>query len=306
MKPTVRFPAHSLSCRVDPIMSQQHQGKTADGIVPGMRDHSGPQSSPPQREHAKHRAVRGDEQHSRDSFIAVRATKYQRGEQNTGPDAAPQASKLLLQVTAKDQFFAEAGGDAENQEQHHLHSSDRRQFLGHVTDLLRIDVRSGDFYQCFAEQREHHHRDRPVAERHTDIGQPRPSTGPSFPEKLPQRDPAHGYAPYGQGCQSPLIRDGQSVVGRQMQGLAPKAAQLPYPSHREADDENHHQRGMPPGRQQAARLIGLPAIRLRRFHGRHALRAFRLPASFDGGHLARGAVCLRNVALAIVIRCFGI
>ena len=101
-------------------MSQQHQRKTADGIVPGVRDHSCPQSSAQQREHAEHSAIRGDQQHSRNSFVTMRAAKHQRGEHHAGPDSPPHASELLLQVAAEDQFFAEAGGDAQYQEQHHL------------------------------------------------------------------------------------------------------------------------------------------------------------------------------------------
>ncbi len=168
--PTADFPTRSLSREVDTIMSQQHQRETADRIMPGMRDHSCPQSSPQQREHAKHRAIRGDEQYSRDSFIAVRGAKHQSGERDADPYAVPHAGKLLLQVAAEDQFLADAGRDAQYQEQHHLDSRDRRQFLGHVTNFLRIDMRSRDFHQHIAQQREHEQRNHPIAERDTDIG----------------------------------------------------------------------------------------------------------------------------------------
>src|ERR1700722_6048686 len=113
MKPTVDFPARSLSCEMDTIMSQQHQCDTADGIVPGVCDHSCSKSSAQQREHAKHRAVRGDEQHSCDSFVAVRTAKHQSGERDTDPHSAPHACELLLQVTAEDQFLANARGNAQ-------------------------------------------------------------------------------------------------------------------------------------------------------------------------------------------------
>ena len=76
--PTTSFPPRSLSREVDTIVSQQNQRDTADRIMPGMRDHSCSQSSPQQREHAKHRAIRGDQHYSRDSLVAVRAAKYQR------------------------------------------------------------------------------------------------------------------------------------------------------------------------------------------------------------------------------------
>ena len=92
---------------------------------------------------------------------------------------------------------------------------DRREFLGHVTDLLRIDVRSGDLYQRFPQHREHHQRTRPIAQRHTDIAPPSPGAGTKLSEKLPQWDLAHMYAPQCQRCQNPLIHDGQTVVGHQ-------------------------------------------------------------------------------------------
>src|ERR1700721_3112897 len=102
LKPTVLFRTRSLSCCVESIMSQQHQRKTADGIVPGVRDHSCPQSSAQQREHAEHSAIRGDQQHSRNSFITMRAAKHQRGKHHADPDSPPHASELLLQVAAED------------------------------------------------------------------------------------------------------------------------------------------------------------------------------------------------------------
>ena len=114
-------------------MSQQHQRETADRIVPGVRDHSCPQTSPQQREHAKHRAIRGDQQYSRDSFISVSAAKHQCGERDADPDPAPHASKLLLQITAEDQFLADSGRDAQHQEEQHFESRDRGEFLGHVS-----------------------------------------------------------------------------------------------------------------------------------------------------------------------------
>ena len=67
------FPSVSFCCEMNTIMPQQHQRDTADRIMPGMRDHSCSQSSAQQREHAKHRAIRGDQQYSSNSFIAVRA-----------------------------------------------------------------------------------------------------------------------------------------------------------------------------------------------------------------------------------------
>src|SRR5208282_661083 len=95
MKPTVHFPTRSLSRRVETIMSQQHQRKTADGIVPGVCDHSCPQSSAKQREHAKHSAIRGDQQHSRDSLVTMRAPKHQRGEHYADPDSSQNPAEML-------------------------------------------------------------------------------------------------------------------------------------------------------------------------------------------------------------------
>src|ERR1700748_94659 len=104
-----------------------------------MRDHARAQTSTQQREYAKHRAIRGDEQHSGNSFVAVRAAEDERGERNTTPNASSHSSKLLLQVTTKDEFFADAGRDAENQEQHHLETGRGRQLLGNVPDFLWVN-----------------------------------------------------------------------------------------------------------------------------------------------------------------------
>ena len=252
-------------------MSQQHQREAADRVMPGMRDHSCSKSSPQQREHAKHGSIGGDQQYSGDSFIPVRTAKHQRGERDADPHPAPHARKLLLKVTAEDQFLADAGRDAQYQEQHHLHRRDRRELLGHVTDFPRVNVRSRDSHQHVAQESEGKECSRPVAERKTKIDQPRPGAGSLLAQQLPQGNLAHVQAPQNQAGQKPFIRDGQTVVRHQMEGLIAEVAQLPDSGHRKPDDHQYHQCGVPPRRQQAAVLVRSPANRLRRFHRRHVI-----------------------------------
>ena len=195
---------------MDTIMSQQHQRDAADRIMPGMRDHSCPKSSPQQREHAKHRAIRGDQQYSGDSFIAVRTAKHQRGERDADPHPVPHARKLLLQVTAEDQFLADAGRDAQYQEQHHLHPVTGASFW--VTSPIFCGSMCDPeiFTSTLPSSASSKERNRPVAERYTEIDQPRPGSGPLLAQQLPQGNLAHVHAPQNQARQNPFIRNGQT------------------------------------------------------------------------------------------------
>lgn len=234
----------SFRAEVQSVMAQQNERHSAHAIVPGMSDHAGAQSSATQREYAKHRAIRGDQQHAGKSFVAMRAAEEQRGNNNAGTDAFSNPGELLLQVAAKNEFFADSRRDTENQEQHHLHAGARGQFLRDVGDLLRVELES--MCERLPQKSKDQQRDYPEDECGARVAEPSLHAWTALADQLSARNSAHADAPPCQSCQHPLVSDGGEILRSHIQRAAPHPLQMPRSGKGEADDDGRHQRGVPP------------------------------------------------------------
>jgi hypothetical protein len=92
---------------------EEHEGDSGEDVVPCVRHHSWTQAASLDREYAEKRAIQGDGDHAACSFVSVRDAEEERGGQDSNPEFAAGARKLLQQVAAEGKFLADAGGDAE-------------------------------------------------------------------------------------------------------------------------------------------------------------------------------------------------
>src|ERR1700733_8998637 len=106
----------SSNCAKMPCDCECNSGER---VMPGVRHHARPETLSLDGENAKHRAVRGDGDHSTESFIAVRGSEEQRRDKNTEPEFPvawrADGRELLKKITAEDKFLDDAGGDTEHE-----------------------------------------------------------------------------------------------------------------------------------------------------------------------------------------------
>ena len=81
--------------------------------MPRVCHHAGAKIAAHETEDAEERAKCGYEQHTTQSFIAVSEAEDESGAEYANPETMTDACELLLQVAAENEFFADAGADAE-------------------------------------------------------------------------------------------------------------------------------------------------------------------------------------------------
>jgi len=87
---------------------QQLQDRATDGIVPGMSDHPRAKALAPPCQQTEHQAVNANQQHAWTAFVTMRGAKYNRRQQHSGERRGADGGELPLQVSAKNDLFADS------------------------------------------------------------------------------------------------------------------------------------------------------------------------------------------------------
>ena len=109
--------------------------------------------------------------------------------------------ELLLQITAEDQLFADARGDAERDPECELTDGCGRHLRDDTADVLRVKMRAPKQNTDGAERDQ---GDEPETEGDRDIGPDFHCAATPDAQQLTQRRAAHQEAPMHQGKQDPL------------------------------------------------------------------------------------------------------
>src|ERR1700675_977692 len=100
---------------------QDVEQDAAEGIVPGVRDHSWTQTFSEGRQDAGHQTETPDLHHARSAFVTVRGADDRGGEHDADEGAAGERDELPLQIAAEDDLLTEAGGGAQSQPENDFH-----------------------------------------------------------------------------------------------------------------------------------------------------------------------------------------
>src|SRR6516164_3717919 len=92
-----------------------------------MRHHSRTKALAPPREQPEHQSKNSDEEHAGSAFVAVRCAEHRRREQRSREHGARERGQLQLQISAKDEFLAKAGGGAQQEPDGQLEASARNE-----------------------------------------------------------------------------------------------------------------------------------------------------------------------------------
>lgn len=193
-------------------MPQQREHHSAENVVPRMRDHSWTKTPAHKHQRAKHRAVRGDRDHSRRSFITVSDTEQQRRAQNAQPQTRTHRRELSQQISAKDEFLAESRRTAEHHPKQHLQGRagrNRHQRLLRRRQSHRLQRQSDDG--------QHDHRRDPEHPRGEHILHQLVESAPKA-EQLRKPNVLHPQSPPHQQKQRPLHADAQTIAGHVVRG----------------------------------------------------------------------------------------
>src|SRR5947207_3049222 len=96
---------------VEPAHKPLDSGDATKNIRPRMRHHAGPQAPAPNREQAIQSAKARDLHACFDALVTVRNPEHASLQKPCNPSAVRKNLELFLEVTAKDQLFAESGAN---------------------------------------------------------------------------------------------------------------------------------------------------------------------------------------------------
>src|SRR5260370_17973173 len=99
------------------------QEQTCEKILPCVSDHAGPQASAPEGECAEERSEDSNHKHALHALVAVGGAEQKSLRNNSHQRVAAGGMELLLQVSAKDQFFTEPRGNGDRSKEDELPQS---------------------------------------------------------------------------------------------------------------------------------------------------------------------------------------
>ena len=99
------------------LAGNELHGEAAQGVLPGVGQHSGAHAAAPLRENSKKQTEDGDDDGGFGALIEVAGSESDGGEEYANVDAMRPGNELFLQIAAEESFFAKARRDGEGDPQ---------------------------------------------------------------------------------------------------------------------------------------------------------------------------------------------
>src|SRR5271166_2392128 len=169
-----------------------------------MGDHSRTNTSSPIGQNPEHCSEQADQNHWPEALVRVRCAECRGRKENAGGSAFSQGHDLSLQVTSKDRFLANAGGNGERYPERYFSAPMREDELHIAT--LRVDAQEPAEYpkQC--------HRNQPEPGCNSNIPQHLAGGAPTIPENEENRCATMPHARHYKNENEPFNKNGDHIT----------------------------------------------------------------------------------------------
>jgi hypothetical protein len=215
------------------LVMRQAADNAAESVLPGVGDHAWTSGVAPVGKDAEERPEHGDNYDHAEALVGVGGAEQKRREDDARGSIAGECDELALEITAKESFFANAGGSSDDEPNGDFHGTAGEEA---EKDLAcRIDVEQPD---SAAENAE---RDDPEAEGEADVAKDLFSGLPGFAEDERKRRAVAADSPDGEAEEEPFEENSHGVQAQAI-GTSRGGEVVGHDFEREAPDGQGHEK----------------------------------------------------------------